>query len=85
MFLTPEGQFIGRFNKGAFHLAISPGAPILPICMQIPNEVDPGPWTNGDGLEIRPGEVHVHYNALIETADWKLQDLERHRDDVREL
>ena len=85
VFLTPEGQFIGRFNKGAFHLAISLGAPILPIWIQIPNEVDPGPWDNGDGLEIRPGEVHVHYKALIETTDWKLEDLDLHRNDVREL
>ncbi len=85
VFLTPEGQFIGRYNKGAFHLAISLGAPILPIFIRIPNEVDPGPWTNGDGLEIRPGEVHVHYRELIETTDWKLEDLDIHRNQVRDL
>jgi 1-acyl-sn-glycerol-3-phosphate acyltransferase len=85
VFLTPEGQFIGRFNKGAFHLATSLGAPLMPMYIQIPNEVDPGPWTNGDGLEIRPGEVHVHYKPLIETKDWKVQDVDQHRNEVREF
>jgi 1-acyl-sn-glycerol-3-phosphate acyltransferase len=85
VFLTPEGQFTGIFNKGAFHLATSLGAQILPMLIQIPNDVDPGPWMNGDGLEIRPGEVHVHYQPLIETKDWKVEDVDQHRNEVREF
>lgn len=85
VFLTPEGQVTWRFNKGAFHLATALGAPIQPIYIEIPNDVDPGPWLEGDGVTARPGVVHVHYKPLIETAYWRLEDLDANRNRVREL
>lgn len=85
VFLTPEGQVTWRFNKGAFHLATALGAPIQPIYIQIPNDVDPGPWLGGDGLTARPGVVHVHYKPLIETSQWRLEDLDANRNRVRDL
>lgn len=85
VFLTPEGQVTWRFNKGAFHLATALGAPIKPIYIEIPNEVDPGPWFGGDGLAARPGVVHVHYKPLIETSQWRLEDLDANRNRVREM
>jgi 1-acyl-sn-glycerol-3-phosphate acyltransferase len=85
VFLTPEGQVTWRFNKGAFHLATALRAPILPIYILIPNDVDPGPWFGGDGLTARPGEVHVYYKPLIETSNWRLEDLDANRNRVREM
>ncbi len=85
VFLTPEGQVTWRFNKGAFHLATALGAPIQPIYIEIPNDVDPGPWLEGDGVAARPGVVHVHYKPLIETSQWRLEDLDANRNKVREL
>jgi len=85
VFLTPEGQVTWRFNKGAFHLATALGAPLVPLYILIPNDVDPGPWMNGDGLTARPGDVHVYDKPSIETRNWKLEDLEFNRNSVREL
>ena len=85
VFLTPEGQVTGVFNRGAFHLAASLQAPILPMYILIHNEVDPGPWSNGDGFEVRPGEVHVHYKPLLDTSAWTIDEVDLRRDQVREL
>lgn len=85
VFLTPEGQITGVFNKGAFHLATNLAAPIVPIYIQIANDVDPGPWFGGDGLAIRAGTVHVHFRAPVETAGWQLADLEANRDWIRDF
>ena len=57
----------------------------MPIYILIPNEVDPGPWFGGDGLAIRPGEVHVYYKPPLETQNWKLDDLDANRHRVRDL
>lgn len=85
VFLTPEGQMTGVFNKGAFHLATNLRAPIVPIYIQIANEVDPGPWFGGDGLAIRSGVVHVYFRPPIETSDWQLADLDANRNRVRDF
>ncbi len=83
VFLTPEGQKIGHFNKGAFHLATSLGVPIQPMYIEIPTNVDPGPWSQNKDLDVRPGEVVVHIGPLIDTKTWTLENLETNRDAVR--
>ena len=85
VFLTPEGQVTWRFNKGAFHLATNLEAPIQPIYIEISDEVDPGPWFGGDRFNIRPGLVRVHFKPSIPTEDWSLEELELHRDAVKNL
>ena len=85
VFLTPEGQVTGRFNKGAFHLATSLGAPILPMFIHIPNDVDPGPLDAGESHAIRPGIVDVYYKPPIPTTDWKAEEVPARRDSVRAL
>jgi 1-acyl-sn-glycerol-3-phosphate acyltransferase len=85
VYLSPEGTrtgggWIGPFNKGAFHLAISLGAPIVPIYFDIPSSVTPG-----TGYDARPGAVHVHVLPAIDTSGWRVDDLTRHKDQVREL
>lgn len=83
VYLSPEGERItsgriGHFNKGAFHLAAALRAPIVPLFIAIPQAMDPG-----KGLDARPGTVHVHVGAPIATGDWRVADVERHRDAVR--
>lgn len=85
VFLTPEGQQVGRFNKGAFHLATNLAAPIQPIYVDIPIDVDPGPWTINKNLDLRPGIVNVYFKPTIDTADWKIEDLESNRDSIRDF
>ena len=83
VYLSPEGERItggriGRFNKGAFHLATALAAPIVPLFIAIPRGIDPG-----KGLDARPGTVHVHVGAPIDTSTWRVEDVERHRDAVQ--
>ncbi len=75
VYLSPEGGRIttgeiGHFNKGAFHLATSLRAPIVPLYFEIPRDVDPG-----RGFNARPGAVTVHVLPTIETRDWVIEDL----------
>jgi 1-acyl-sn-glycerol-3-phosphate acyltransferase len=85
VYLSPEGERvvtgqIGHFNKGAFHLAGSLRAPIVPFYFQIPREMDPG-----RGFHAHPGTVHVYFMPAIDTRDWQLDDLERNKEQVREM
>ena len=82
--LSPEGARItngeiGPFNKGAFHLATSLGAPLVPIYFAIPRSANPG-----KGLFSRPARVQVHVGEAISTADWALEDLDANRARVRD-
>jgi 1-acyl-sn-glycerol-3-phosphate acyltransferase len=83
VYLSPEGERvtsgrIGHFNKGAFHLATALRAPIVPLYIAIPRGIDPG-----KGIDARPGTVHVHVGAPIDTSTWRVEDVERNRDATR--
>lgn len=83
-FLSPEGTRvttgeIGPFNKGAFHLAMSLRAPIAPLFIEIPRDIDPG-----KGIRVLPGTVQVHVMEPVATASWRIEDLERNRDALRD-
>ena len=85
VYLSPEGGRIttgeiGHFNKGAFHLATSLKAPIVPLYFQIPREIDPGL-----GFDARPGTVHVHVMPAIETSGWRLEQLHENKERVRDM
>ena len=85
VFLSPEGMRvlngeIGRFNKGAFHLATSLAAPIVPIYFRIPSAIDPGM-----GYEASAGLVDVYVLPAIDTSGWTVAEVERNRDRVHEL
>lgn len=82
-FLTPEGRRVptggpGPFNRGAFHLALSLGAPIVPLVLDLPPGTDPG-------LLARPGVVRVRTLAPVDTRAWRLEDLDRLKEEVRSL
>jgi 1-acyl-sn-glycerol-3-phosphate acyltransferase len=85
VYLSPEGMRvttgeIGHFNKGAFHLATSLHAPIVPIFFAIPPDINPGV-----GYDAKSGTIDVWFLPAIDTSAWRLEDLERNRDSVRAL
>ena len=85
VYLSPEGTRvttgqIGRFNKGAFHLATALGAPLAPFHIFIPSEIDPGM-----GYRAKPGTVVVTFKPLIETRDWRLEDVVANAESVHRL
>ena len=85
VYLSPEGMRvttgeIGRFNKGAFHLATSLRAPIVPIYFAIPGTMNPGM-----GYDAKPGTVDLYFLPPIDTSRWVVDDVEPNRDAVRDL
>ncbi len=84
VFLSPEGNIgqmgiISPFNKGAFHLATNLAAPIVPIYIAIPREMDPG-WS----YNFRPGVVDVYIQSPVSTEEWTLDDLDSNRDKMHD-
>jgi 1-acyl-sn-glycerol-3-phosphate acyltransferase len=85
VYLSPEGGRIttgeiGRFNRGAFHLATSLRAPIVPFYIEIPGDSDPGL-----GYDARPGVVTVHMMPVVDTSSWTVEQVDRNRERVRDL
>ena len=85
VFLSPEGMRvttgeIGAFNKGAFHLATSLRAQIVPIYIAIPRDIDPGM-----GYDAKPGTTDVYFLPPIDASTWQLADLDANRKAVRDL
>jgi 1-acyl-sn-glycerol-3-phosphate acyltransferase len=85
VYLSPEGGRVttgrlGPFNKGAFHLASNLRAPIVPLYIDIPADVDPR-----RGFDARPGTVHVHRLQAIDTMTWRLEDLAANTRQARDV
>jgi 1-acyl-sn-glycerol-3-phosphate acyltransferase len=83
VYLSPEGERvtsggIGPFNKGAFHLATALRAPIVPLFILIPRDIDPG-----KGLHAKPGVVNVYVAPPIDTASWRVEDVVANKERVR--
>jgi 1-acyl-sn-glycerol-3-phosphate acyltransferase len=83
--LSPEGKRvisgeIGPFNKGAFHLAAALNAPMQPIYIQIPNEINPG-----RSMVVRPGIVHIHIGEPFDTSEWRDEDAGAIKEEVRDF
>jgi 1-acyl-sn-glycerol-3-phosphate acyltransferase len=83
--LSPEGRRvtsgeIGPFNKGAFHLAAALHAPMQPLFIHIPAEIDPG-----KGWNARPGTIHVRVGEPIDTSAWRGEDAAVIKEEVRAL
>lgn len=85
VYLSPEGcrittGEIGTFNRGAFHLAASLRAPIVPLYFLIPPAMNPGL-----GFDAGAGTVDVFVKPTIETGSWRVEDLVQHTERVRAL
>ena len=75
--LTPK---LGRFKKGAFHMAMQAGTPVVPVVIRNTYQVMPR-----GSLLFRPGTVQVCVLPPIDVATWKVEDLDRHVADVQAL
>ena len=83
--IAPEGTRaptprLGRFKKGAFHMALQARAPIVPIVIK--NALDALPKS---GLVVRPATLEVVVLPPISTRDWKRETIDQHVADVRAL
>jgi putative phosphoserine phosphatase/1-acylglycerol-3-phosphate O-acyltransferase len=83
--LAPEGTRtispkLGPFKKGAFHLAMQAGVPIVPIVIHNAGDVAP----KGDFV-FRPATVDVEVLPPVDTTDWQAETIDEHVREVRNL
>jgi putative phosphoserine phosphatase/1-acylglycerol-3-phosphate O-acyltransferase len=81
--LAPEGtRSIGPrlapFKKGAFHLAMQAGVPMVPVVIRNAGDVAP----KGDFV-FRPGTVDVEVLEPVDTSDWQVATIDQHVREVR--
>jgi putative phosphoserine phosphatase/1-acylglycerol-3-phosphate O-acyltransferase len=70
----------GPFKKGAFHIAMEAGVPIIPVIIH--NGIDVQP--RGEFI-FRPATVRVEVLDPIDVSTWQAGDMERHIAAVRDL
>jgi putative phosphoserine phosphatase/1-acylglycerol-3-phosphate O-acyltransferase len=83
--ISPEGTRsstprVGRFKKGAFHMAMQGGVPIVPIVIRNAGELL---WRGS--TFIRSGTVDVVVHPPISVADWRVDELDARIAKVRDL
>jgi len=83
--IAPEGTRststnLGRFKKGAFHLAMQAGVPIVPIVIH--NAIDVAP--RGQYV-FRPATVKVTVLPAVDTSDWHATKMDKYVEMVRDL
>jgi putative phosphoserine phosphatase/1-acylglycerol-3-phosphate O-acyltransferase len=83
--IAPEGTRslspkLGRFKKGAFHLAMQASVPVVPIVIRNDYEM-----MVRNSLIFRPGTVQVCVLPPIDVSKWRIEDLDRHITEVQEL
>lgn len=75
---SPDGR-VGRFNDGAFHLAIRTHTPILPVAVEGSSDALPKhSWRFG-----KPSNIHVHVLDPVPTAGYTGDRVGELRDAVR--
>ena len=82
--IAPEGTRsptprLGRFKKGAFHIALQAGVPMVPIVIHDAGEVM---WRGHQTL--RGGTVHVDVLPPVDTSAWTVATMNDHVEDVRD-
>jgi len=70
---------LGRFKKGAFHIARQAGVPIVPIVLRNTGELA---WRRS--LFVNPGTVEVAVLDPIPTGDWTADSLDERIAGVRQ-
>jgi putative phosphoserine phosphatase/1-acylglycerol-3-phosphate O-acyltransferase len=83
--VAPEGTrststHLGRFKKGAFHLAMQAGVPIVPIVIH--NAIDVAP--RGQYV-FRPATVKVTVLPAVDTSQWSGATMNQHVEAVRDM
>lgn len=80
--IAPEGTrsptpTLGRFKKGAFHLAMQAGVPIVPVVFR--NVIDAFPK---DARVVRPATIEAVVLPPVSTMDWTVDGLD---DEIAEI
>ena len=83
--LAPEGTRtvsprLAPFKKGAFHLAMQAGVPVIPIVIRNAGDVAP----KGDFV-FRPATVDVQVLPPVDTGDWTAGTMDEHVREVRNM
>lgn len=81
--VAPEGSrkhpgIIGPFKKGAFHMAIDLGFPIVPIYFEGNQEL-----SLGGSLLSKSGTINAHIHPPIDTSSWSKETMDEHIAEVR--
>ncbi len=75
--LTPR---LGPFKKGAFHLAMQAGVPIVPVVIHNATDVAPK-----NEFVMRPATVKVTVLPPVDTSGWRARTIAAHVADVRAM
>lgn len=77
------GEFntINQFNRGVYHMALVSEMPIVAIFIYTPVESNPF----NDFRPIKKGTVRMELLDIIPTTDWKLENLDSHIDQIRNM
>ena len=83
--LSPEGTRavtpkLAEFKKGAFHLAMQAGVPMVPIVIHNSSDVQP----KGD-VTFHPGTVEVEVLPPVDTSKWTVATIDKHVAAVRKM
>jgi putative phosphoserine phosphatase/1-acylglycerol-3-phosphate O-acyltransferase len=83
--IAPEGTRsvsprLAPFKKGAFHLAMQAGVPMVPIVIHNAGDVAP----KGDFV-FRPATVEVDVLPPVDTSGWRADTIEQHVSEVRRM
>ena len=83
--IFPEGTrsfdySLGPFKKGAFHLAMQAGVPIVPIVIENAHDAMPR------GMNIvQPSTIRINVLDPIDTSKWRVKNLSKHIESVRQM
>ncbi len=83
--IAPEGtrsgsKTLGAFKKGAFHLAIKGGVPIVPIVIKNAYMAMP----KGTSV-LKPTHIEVVVLDPVDTSEWKVKSINKYVEEVRNL
>ena len=83
--MSPEGTRsvtpkLAAFKKGAFHLAMQAGVPVVPIVIRNSSDIMP----KGDMI-YRPATVRVEVLPPVETNSWSVDTIDEHVNSVRDM
>jgi putative phosphoserine phosphatase/1-acylglycerol-3-phosphate O-acyltransferase len=81
--IAPEGTRsptprLGPFKKGAFHIAMQAGVPVVAMVMKGQNEVM---WRGSQTL--RPGRIEVVVLPPFDTSGWRVRDINARVQEIR--